>query len=64
MTAFEPGASDVLTVGPTRRPRATALRASRPAPTMTVGFEVFVHDVMAAIATEPVLDGARSRRRL
>ena len=51
MTAFEPGASDVLTVGCTRMPRATA---SSPAPTMTVGFEVFVHDVIAAIATDRV----------
>ncbi len=54
MTAFEPGASDVLTVEATFRPRATAFRASRPAPTITVGFEVLVHDVIAAIATEPV----------
>ena len=54
MTAFDPGASDVLTVGATRSPRATAFRASSPAPTMTVGLEVFVHDVIAAIATEPV----------
>ena len=43
-----------MTVGPTVRPRATAFRASRPAPTITVGFDVFVHDVMAAIATDPV----------
>jgi hypothetical protein len=42
-----------LTVGPTRRPRATAFLASRPAPTMTVGLEVFVHEVIAAIATDP-----------
>ena len=35
-------------------PRATAFRASRPAPTMTVGFDVFVHEVIAAIATDPV----------
>ena len=60
MTAFEPGASDVLTVGGTRRPRATAFRASSPAPTMTVGFEVLVHEVIAAIATEPVRIVARS----
>ena len=51
-----PGASDVLTVGADRSPRATAFRASSPAPTMTVGFEVFVHDVIAAIATEPGAD--------
>ena len=48
-----------MTVGPTVRPRATAFRASRPAPTMTVGFEVFVHEVIAAIATEPVRIVAR-----
>ena len=53
MTALEPGASDVLTVGATVRPRATAFRASSPAPTITVGFEVFVQDVMAAMTTEP-----------
>ena len=51
-----PGASEVLTVGPTRRPRATAFRARRPAPTMTVGFDVFVQEVIAAIATDPVAD--------
>ena len=54
MTAREPGARLVLTVGPTERPRATALRASSPAPTMTLGLEVLVQLVMAAMATEPV----------
>ena len=54
MTALEPGASDVLTVGPTVSPRATAFLASKPAPTITVGLEVFVHEVIAAIATDPV----------
>src|SRR3954464_15296540 len=54
VTAFDPGASEVLTAGPTRRPRATAFRASSPAPTITVGLDVFVHEVIAAIATEPV----------
>src|SRR5262245_50465839 len=54
VTTREPGASDVLTVGSTNSPRATAFRARRPAPTMTVGLEVFVHEVMAAIATDPV----------
>ena len=39
-----------------------AFRASSPAPTMTVGFEVFVHEVIAAIATEPVRFDARSPR--
>ena len=50
---MEPGASDVLTVAGTVSPRATAFRASSPAPIITVGLEVFVHDVIAAIATEP-----------
>ncbi len=54
MTAFDPGASDVLTPGPTRSPRATAFRASSPAPTITVGLEVFVQEVIAAITTEPL----------
>ena len=30
-----------------------ALRASRPAPIITLGFDVLVHDVMAAITTSP-----------
>ena len=53
VTARDPGASDVLTDGPTRSPRATAFLASSPAPIITVGLEVFVQDVIAAIATEP-----------
>src|SRR5882762_100684 len=52
-TTWEPGASDVLTHGFTVSPLATALRARRPAPTITVGFEVLVQDVMAAITTSP-----------
>src|SRR5437763_16074931 len=43
----------VLTAGLTRSPRSTAFLASRPAPTITVGFEVFVQLVMAAITTDP-----------
>src|SRR5664279_410449 len=54
VTAREPGARLVLTVGGTVRPRATAFRASRPAATMTVGLDVLVQLVMAAMATEPV----------
>src|SRR5919206_4850582 len=53
MTTFEPGASDVFTHGRRVRPRATALRASRPAPSITDGFEVFVQLVIAAITTSP-----------
>ena len=52
-TTWEPGASEVLTQGLTVRPCAAALRASRPAPIMTFGFEVLVHEVIAAITTSP-----------
>ena len=53
MTTVEPGASEVLTQGLRLRPRWTALRASRPAPTMTLGLEVLVQLVIAAITTRP-----------
>ena len=53
MTTSEPGASDVLTHGLVFRPAATALRASRPAPSITDGFDVFVQEVIAAITTWP-----------
>src|SRR5919202_393070 len=53
MTTFEPGASEVFTHGWRVSPRATALRASRPAPSITEGLEVFVHDVIAAMTTCP-----------
>src|SRR6185436_6215065 len=53
MTTCEPGASDVLTHGGTDRPRCTALWASRPAASITVGFDVFVQLVIAAITTCP-----------
>ena len=36
-----------------RGPRSTAFFASSPAATITYGFEVFVHDVIAAITTAP-----------
>ena len=42
-----------MTHGLALRPFFTALRASRPAASMTDGFEVFVHDVIAAIVTAP-----------
>ena len=54
MTTFEPGASDVFTHGLLVSPRATALRASSPAASMTDGFEVFVQLVIAAITTWPL----------
>ena len=53
MTTFEPGASVVLTHGLALRPFLLALRASRPAASMTDGFDVLVHDVIAAMATAP-----------
>src|SRR5262249_27933538 len=53
MTTLEPGASVVFTHGLRVRPASTALRASNAAPTMTNGLDVFVHEVIAAITTEP-----------
>ena len=53
MTTFEPGASDDFTHGLRVRPRSTAFFASRPAAIITDGFDVFVHDVIAAMTTEP-----------
>src|ERR1700729_3683141 len=53
VTTFDPGASDVLTHGLTVRPFWTALRARRPAPSITDGFDVFVQLVIAAITTWP-----------
>src|ERR1700722_11327730 len=52
-TTCEPGASEVLTHGFAVSPLAAALRASSPAATITEGFEVLVHDVIAAITTSP-----------
>ncbi len=53
MTTFDPGASDVFTHGLRLRPRSFALRATRPAPIITSGLDVFVQDVIAAITTSP-----------
>ena len=53
MTTREPGASDVFTCGLIDRPFSTAFFARRPAASITLGFEVFVHEVMAAISTSP-----------
>jgi len=39
--------------GWTVRPLARAFRATMAAPSMTLGLEVLVHEVMAAITTEP-----------
>ena len=48
-----PGASEVFTQGLTASPLATALRATRPAAIITLGFEVLVQEVIAAITTSP-----------
>src|SRR4051794_10814473 len=53
MTTLEPGASDVFTHGFTDSPRSTAFFASSAAPTITDGFDVLVHDVIAAMTTAP-----------
>ena len=53
MTTWLPGAVEVFTQGLERRPRATALRASRPAAIITEGLEVLVHEVIEAMATCP-----------
>src|SRR5687767_14425345 len=50
----EPGASEVLTCGLTVRPASTAFLARRPAASSTLGLEVLVHEVMAAISTSPL----------
>ncbi len=52
-TTCEPGASEVFTQGLRVRPRARALRATRPAAISTYGFDVLVQDVIDAITTEP-----------
>src|ERR1051325_2984908 len=53
MTTFEPGARLVFTQGFEVSPRSTAFFASRPAATITEGFEVLVQLVIAAITTHP-----------
>src|SRR5579884_3411321 len=53
MTTLDPGASDVFTHGLRVRPRSTAFLASSPAPTITNGFDVLVHEVIAATTTAP-----------
>ena len=42
-----------MTQGLVVRPRSAAFLASRPAATITEGFEVLVQEVIAAITTEP-----------
>src|SRR5262249_10660462 len=54
-TTFEPGARDDFTHGLVLRPLFTAFRASKPAASITEGFDVFVQLVIAAITTAPFL---------
>jgi hypothetical protein len=44
-----------LTHGLTSNPSSTAFFASNPAPIKTFGFDVLVHEVIAAIKIEPSL---------
>src|SRR5262245_43173116 len=53
VTTFDPGARLVFTHGCRVKPRSTAFLASRPAPIMTLGLDVFVQLVIAAITTAP-----------
>src|ERR1700687_419861 len=53
VTTFEPGARLVFTHGCRVNPRSTAFFASNPAPIITLGFEVLVQLVIAAITTDP-----------
>src|SRR5580765_145016 len=53
VTTLDPGARLVFTHGWLFSPRSTARFANRPALIITLGFEVFVQLVIAAITTEP-----------
>src|SRR3954466_13339792 len=53
VTTFDPGARLVFTHGWRFRPRSNAFFATSPAPIMTLGFDVFVQLVIAAITTAP-----------
>src|SRR4030095_14655180 len=53
VTTFEPGARLLFTHGRRGRPFSTAFFARSPAPIMTLGFDVFVQLVIAAMTTAP-----------
>ncbi len=53
VTTFDPGARLVFTHGLTCRPRSTAFFATNPAPIITLGFDVLVQLVIAAMTTAP-----------
>ena len=58
----EPGARLVLTQGLVLRPRLTAFLARRPAPIITLGFDVLVQLVIAATTTDPCVEPLEARR--
>ena len=60
MTTFEPGANEDLTQGLRSSPSSRALRATSPAPIMTSGLDVLVHEVIAAMTTSPSVSRKRS----
>src|ERR1041385_6295363 len=53
VTTFEPGARLLFTHGLRVSPFSTAFFASRPAPIITLGFDVLVQLVIAAMTTAP-----------
>src|SRR5699024_2427953 len=55
VTTFDPGAREVFTHGLTSRPCSMAFLATRPAPSITLGLEVLVQEVIAAITIDPSL---------
>src|SRR5690606_38164486 len=55
VTTLDPGARLVFTHDRVRKPFSTAFLATRPAPIITLGLDVFVQLVMAAITILPSL---------
>src|SRR5690554_1785065 len=55
VTTLEPGANEVLTQGLRVKPSSTAFLATKPAASITLGLEVLVQLVIAAITTSPLL---------
>ena len=55
VTTPEPGESEVQMYGFVERPIRTAFLAMRPAWSITLGFEVLVQEVIAAMTTDPWL---------
>ena len=53
-TTFDPGAREVFTQDLGLIPKSKAFFAIKPAPTITLGFEVLVQLVIAAMTTDPL----------